>query len=708
MASPPSPPLLEIEGLCVSYATAGGTLRALSGVSFRLQPGEALGLAGESGSGKSTVALALLGLLGPEAALSARRLRFGGRDLLSLSPEERRRLRGGAMAIVFQDPFTALNPSLPVGRQVAEPMVFHRGLAESEALAAAIGLLHQVGIPRPEVVARSYPHQLSGGMQQRALIATALAAEPELLILDEPTTALDVTIEAQILDLLESLRRSRRLSILFISHNLGVIHRLCDSVCILYAGEVCETGPTKAVFRDPAHPYTRGLLASLPRLALGSRKRLSPIPGTLPDLEKPPPGCLFHPRCPYGDKRCGEQSPLLSSPGPERSVRCWKAQEIRGVAWEEAAGGNGRPAARGDEPADQAVAPLVIVRDLRKRYRLGGFWDALVWEKPGGQGWPRPAWEPKFLRALDGVSLAIAAGEVLGLVGESGCGKTTLGRTILRLIDPDGGEIVIDGRAIARAPERELRPVRRAAQIVFQNPDSSLNPRKTVGEIIGRPLERFRIASGAGLRRRVGELLDMVRLAPSYASRYPHQLSGGEKQRVGIARALATSPRFLVCDEAVSALDVSVQAAVLNLLEDLRRELGLAFLFITHDLSVVAHLAHRVMVMYRGGICEEGTIAQVLRPPFHPYTEALLSAVPRIDGERARIRLREEGPAPEFAGRGCRFQGRCPRLLGEICRTVAPPVLEPLPGHRILCHHRLETLAAVASPIADEAPPPGA
>jgi len=708
MASPPSPPLLEIEGLCVSYATAGGTLRALSGVSFRLQPGEALGLAGESGSGKSTVALALLGLLGPEAALSARRLRFGGRDLLSLSPEERRRLRGGAMAIVFQDPFTALNPSLPVGRQVAEPMVFHRGLAESEALAAAIGLLHQVGIPRPEVVARSYPHQLSGGMQQRALIATALAAEPELLILDEPTTALDVTIEAQILDLFESLRRSRRLSILFISHNLGVIHRLCDSVCILYAGEVCETGPTKAVFRDPAHPYTRGLLASLPRLALGPRKRLSPIPGTLPDLEKPPPGCLFHPRCPYGDRRCGEQSPLLSSPGPERSVRCWKAQEIRGVAWEEAAGGNGRPAARGDEPADQAVAPLVVVRDLRKRYRLGGFWDALVWEKPEGQGWPRPAWEPKFLRALDGVSLAIAPGEVLGLVGESGCGKTTLGRTILRLIDPDEGEIVIDGRAIARAPERKLRPVRRAAQIVFQNPDSSLNPRKTVGEIIGRPLERFRIASGAGLRRRVGELLDMVRLSPSYASRYPHQLSGGEKQRVGIARALATSPRFLVCDEAVSALDVSVQAAVLNLLEDLRRELGLAFLFITHDLSVVAHLAHRVMVMYRGGICEEGTIAQVLRPPFHPYTEALLSAVPRIDGERARIRLREEGPAPEFAGRGCRFQGRCPRLLGEICRTVAPPVLEPLPGHRILCHHRLETLAAVASPIADEAPPPGA
>lgn len=704
--SPPEAPLLEVEDLCVSYATGFGVLRALHGVSFRLMPGEALGLAGESGSGKSTVALALLGLLGPEAAVSARRLRFGGRDLLSRSPEEKRRLRGRAMAIVFQDPFTALNPSIPVGRQVAEPMVFHRGLAESEALAAAIGLLHQVGIRRPEVVARSYPHQLSGGMQQRALIATALAAEPELLILDEPTTALDVTIEAQILDLLESLRRSRRLSILFISHNLGVIHRLCESVCILYAGEVCETGPTKTVFRDPAHPYTRGLLASLPRLAVGDRKRLSPIPGTLPDLEDPPPGCLFHPRCPYGELRCRREAPLFSSPGPQRSVRCWRVGEIGGVSWEEAVGGARPPADEAGGPAAKASPPLVVVRDLRKRYRLGGFWDALRWEKPAGRKFPRPSWAPRFLHALDGVSLAIAPGEVLGLVGESGCGKTTLGRTILRLIDPDDGAIVVDGREIGSAPEREIRPVRRLAQIVFQNPDSSLNPRKTVGEIIARPLERFGLASGAQARRRVGELLEMVRLAPSYASRYPHQLSGGEKQRVGIARALATSPRFLVCDEAVSALDVSVQAAVLNLLEDLRRELGLAFLFITHDLSVVAHLAHRVLVMYRGGICEEGAIAQVLRPPFHPYTEALLSAVPRIDRGRSRIRLREEGAAAEFDGRGCRFQDRCPRILGKVCRTVTPPLLEPAPGHRIHCHHRLETLAALPSPV--DAAPPGA
>ncbi len=697
-------PLLEVEDLCVSYATSSGVLRALHGVSFRLMRGEALGLAGESGSGKSTVALALLGLLGSEASLSARRMHFGGWDLLSLSPEEKRKLRGRAMAIVFQDPFTALNPALPVGRQVAEPLVFHRGLAESEALGAAITLLHQAGIPRPEVVARSYPHQLSGGMQQRALIAMALAAEPELLILDEPTTALDVTIEAQILDLLESLRRSRRLSILFISHNLGVIHRLCESVCVLYAGEVCETGPTKTVFRDPAHPYTRGLLASLPRLCVGDRKRLSPIPGTLPDLQNPPPGCLFQPRCPFGDERCGRQAPLFTSPGPKRSVRCWKAEEIGGIPWQEAVGDNQQFPAAEKQLSEKGPSPLVAVHDLRKRYRLGGFRDALGWEKPADRWLPRPLWAPKYLHALDGVSLAIPPGEVLGLVGESGCGKTTLGRTILRLIDPDSGEIVICGHRISRAPEGELRPVRRLAQIVFQNPDSSLNPRKTVGEIIGRPLERFRLATGAQARKQVGELLEMVRLAPSYASRYPHQLSGGEKQRVGIARALATSPRFLVCDEAVSALDVSVQAAVLNLLEDLRRRLDLAFLFITHDLSVVAHLAHRVLVMYRGGICEEGTTAQVLRPPFHPYTEALLSAVPRIDGGRSRIRLREEGSAAEFAGRGCRFQNRCPRILGEICRMATPPLLEPAPGHRILCHHRLETLLAVPSPIGEEIP----
>jgi peptide/nickel transport system ATP-binding protein len=679
---------LSIEGLTISYRVPGGTVTALSDVSLSVPEGRTLAVVGESGSGKSTIALAVIGLLASEAHIPSGRILYQGADLLALAPEARRRLRGARIALVFQDPFSVLNPSLRVGEQVGEGLIYHKGLSRDAAFARAIELLREVGIAEAAAVAVAYPHQLSGGMRQRALIAGALAAEPDFLILDEPTTALDVTIEAQILDLLEELQQRRGLSMLFISHNLGVVRRIADEVAVLYAGEVVESGPTAAVFNNPQHPYSKGLLAAIPRLER-QQARLAAIPGRLPDLRRLSTGCRFAPRCPFAQAACHE--PQTLRPLGDGAVRCMRADQLTGAPWPAIESAGQAPQAPVRDVADDAP-PVIAVENLAKTFRLTRGLAALSFE-----GW-RPVMRPVRVRAVDGVSLTIQRGEVVGLVGESGSGKTTLGRAVLRLVDPDGGTIRVAGEDVTDTPQSALAPMRRVAQIVFQNPDSSLNPRRTVGEIIARSLQRFTIVPPGQVAARVRALLELVRLPAHYADRYPHQMSGGEKQRIGIARAIATEPRFIVCDEPVSALDVSVQAAIVNLLADLRDRLHVAYLLISHDISVVAHLADRIAVMYRGRIVEIGTRDDVMGPPHHPYTDALLSAVPsvtRTDHDRIRLPMESRN---NTSLTGCVFAGRCPRRIGPICDTVAPPVRSPRPGHLMTCHLPLTVEAAHLAP----------
>jgi peptide/nickel transport system ATP-binding protein len=604
--------MLTIDDLTVRYRTLGGEIEALTSISLFAKRGSTLALVGESGSGKSTIALAAIGLLPAEAIVTSGKILLDRDDILAMAPAARRKLRGTRVSLIFQDPFSVLNPSLRIGEQVGEGLVHHRGFTQAQAHARAVELLDEVGIVNPAAVAQSYPHELSGGMRQRALIAGALASEPELLILDEPTTALDVTIEAQILSLLETIREKRHLTMLFISHNLGVVRRIADEVAVLYAGQVVEHGRTEDVLHAPMHPYAKGLLAAIPR-PRQKKRHLASIPGRLPDLRFPPSGCRFQARCPFATPDSASAQSLIDI--GDRRVRCSSAPALHDTPW---------PVAADSMP--QAAAPsagttIVNVDHLSKSFaRASGFVGRLF-----------PNFRRTELKAVDDVSLSIASGEVMGLVGESGSGKTTFGRVILRLVEPSSGTIAIAGEMVTGRPQSALEAMRRTAQIVFQNPDSSLNPRKTVRELLGRPIARFGLARKADIPVRVNELLDLVRLPAHYADRYAHQMSGGEKQRIGIARALATNPRFIVCDEPVSALDVSVQAAIINLLADLRDRLGVAYLFISHDISVVMHLADRVAVMHQGKIVEVGSADAVMNAPQHPYTRRLLDAVPRLD-----------------------------------------------------------------------------
>jgi peptide/nickel transport system ATP-binding protein len=665
-------PLVEIRNLTIRYREDDRQITAVRDVSFALKRGGSLAIVGESGSGKSSVAGAILDFLGPAAQITGAIL-FEGQDLTGLAPAQRRRILGRRIGAVFQDPFTSLNPAHRIGRQIAEPMVQHLGLPLAEALGRAEAALHEMGIDRAAEVARAFPHQLSGGMKQRALIAAALACEPPLLILDEPTTALDVTVEAQILRLLSRLRRDKGITLLFISHNLGVVRRLCDEVAVMYASQLVELGDVHQVLERPAHPYSKGLLASRPPLAAAPRgTRLAAIGGQMPTIAEPEAGCVFAPRCPFHEPRCSAVPQLLMMTSDGRRVRCWKSDAVGPWPRQQVAPSVAPVFRRGDA--------LVNATQLSKTF--GGSGGFAAWRLKVADGRPRLYRRRRSVPAVNDVSFSISPGEVLGLVGESGCGKSTLGRLLLQLLRQSGGSIEFDGADLTRLPVQALSPFRKQAQIVFQNVGSSLNPRLSVGEAIERPLALFRLAKPRDRIPRVEALLDMVRLPATYRKRYPHQLSGGERQRVAIARALATEPRFIVCDEPVSALDVSVQAAIINLLADLRDAFGLSYLFISHDLAVVAQLSDRIAVMYRGRICEVGTAAEVLAPPYHPYTRILLGSA--VDDDQA-----PESTAGRQAGAGqagCVFAARCPHKLGSLCDTQPPPLRAASASHTIACH----------------------
>jgi peptide/nickel transport system ATP-binding protein len=700
----PRMPVLKIENLSVAYKVRGGEVEAIQNVSFEIARGETFGVVGESGCGKSTTAWAVVNFLGANGYIKRGNIKFNGQSLIGRTEEELRKLRGDQIAMVYQDPMQSLNPSLRLGDQMKEVLTVHRGISDEEANKHCIEMLDRVYMPDPAAVMSRYPHQISGGQQQRVVIAMALLNNPALLIMDEPTTALDVTVEAAVLDLIAELRRDFDTAIMFISHNLGVIARICNRVGVMYAGELVERATVQNLFASPQHPYTQGLIRCLPRLGTDKAGSiLYPIRGRVPPPTSRPPGCVFGPRCDYSRDRCRNERPELRPLPNGTLVRCHFAEEIDPSLWvpppdlqipdvisEQAIGVNGD------------AQPLLELKALKKYYPLQGnsMKDVL------GMG------ETKYVQALENATFSVPKGRTLGIVGESGCGKSTLVKTIIGLESSTDGKAEFMGFDITNdLSDRDSRLIQEL-QMVFQNPDSTMNPSYSVGTQIGRPMERFGTVPKRQIRREVIRLLEAVRLGENYYNRLPRQLSGGEKQRVGIARALASRPDLILCDEPVSALDVSVQAALLNLLLDIQREYNTTMLFIAHDLSVVRYFSDYIAVMYLGEIVDIGPAEAIYSPPYHPYTEALLSAVPIPNPDVAQKRIRLEGTVPSAIDppTGCRFHTRCPRRIilpdgGKICETEAPIWQEDVDGHRIYCHIPLDQLREFEPVVSTEKAP---
>ncbi|MEO8145077.1 MAG: ABC transporter ATP-binding protein [Betaproteobacteria bacterium] len=661
--------MLDVANLKAYLDTARGVLRAVDGVDIELRKGECFALVGESGSGKSMTALSLMRLLPEAGRIADGRVLLDGQDLLALPEAAMRAVRGRRVAMIFQEPSTALNPVLTVGRQIMEVVERHTALSGEAVRKRALELLDAVGIPDAARRCEEFAFQLSGGLKQRVMIAAALAAEPEVLIADEPTTALDVTIQAQILDLLVKLQAERDMAVLLITHDLGIVARMAQRVAVMYAGEIIEVADRDAFFAAPQHPYAQKLFEALP----APEKRgsaLSVIAGQVPPLTGTFAGCRFVDRCEFAFQRCrGEVPQLIAIPGDaavRRQVRCHLREH--GLA---ATPQDSSARTKNDVQASAAGVPLIAeLENLAVHFPIRrGLFKRTV----------------GYVKAVDGVSLAIPAGRTLALVGESGCGKTTAGKALLRLILPTGGRVVFAGTDLSSLSRQALRKSRGAMQIIFQDPYASLNPRMRIADILSEGMRSLGVGRDEKERAaRMADLLDQVGLPLETLSRYPHEFSGGQRQRIAIARALAVEPKLIVCDEPTSALDVSVQAQILNLLKSLQDRLGIAYLFITHNISIVEYLAHEVAVMYLGRIVERGTAEDVLGSPKHPYTQALLSAVPTVQGRRETIRLSGELPSPAHPPAGCHFHPRCPKAMPE-CREAYPETVALEGGRTVNC-----------------------
>ena len=673
-------PLLQIKDLHTDIEIRSGVVRALSGVDLHVNPGETLGIVGESGSGKTMTALSLMGLLPQGGKVSSGSIILDGQDLTKMPLHLKRKMRGTKVGMIFQDPLTSLNPTMKIGLQVCEPLRVHEKLSKRAALARAVEILKRVGMPRPEVVINNYPHQLSGGMRQRVMIAMALVCKPRILSADEPTTALDVTTQMQILDLIDELRDEYKMGVILITHDLGVVAGHTDRVAVMYAGRIVETAPTKTLFTEPKHRYTSSLMAALPERALAAGTKLFSIPGAPPSLTNLPKGCRFAARCLWATDECRADYPSLSG-DENHTFSCFhpvqEGDESPAVL--QAMMDSGKAEDAVDATGQISHEVLLDVKEASREYESSG---SGFFKRDKG-----------VVSAVDRVSITVNKGETYGLVGESGCGKSTVGRLIAGLERPSGGAIELDGRDLATLKGRDAVRIHRDVQMMFQDSYAAMDPRMRIDQILAEPMSIQKTGNARQIAERIMEILEQVGLTEEILDRYPHEFSGGQLQRLGFARSLTLAPDLIVADEPVSALDVSVQAQVLNLMKDLQQELGLSYLFISHDLAVVQYMADRIGVMYLGRIVEEGPAREVVNNPKHPYTKALIDSIPVPDPEfvhdESAIKLTGEPPSAVNPPEGCRFRPRCP-FAGEECK-VQPMLTDE--AHRVACHHPLLTLS---------------